>query len=155
MYTDYVLMVSHKDIMSAAARSSLTPAVTETPDTDAVLTLAHGVDADANLVLIKLRACLWTPARSRVRDGFNLNARAAFDSVLKLICDQQQGAQSFRHIHSSQFHSLSLLPGLVFVVDAGFLLQVSGRGRVVGLNSSRVVTFDTIHIRLTLSRVAF
>lgn len=104
-------------------------------------------------MLIKLRACLWTPARSRVRDGFNLNARAVFDSVLKLICDQQQGAQSFRHIHSS--HSLSLLPGLVFVVDAGFLLQVSGRGRVVGLNPSRVVTFDTIHIRLTLSRVAF
>lgn len=64
MYTDYVLTVgggpdpSHKDIMSAAARSSLTPAVIETPDTDAVPTLAHGVHADANLVLIKLRACL-------------------------------------------------------------------------------------------------
>lgn len=74
--------------------------------------------------------------------------------VLKLISDQQE-AQCFRHIHSSQFHSLSLLPGLVFVVDAGFLLQGSGCGRVVGLNPSRVVTFDTIHIRLTLSRVTF
>lgn len=118
--------------MSAAARSSLTPAVIETPDADAVLTLAHGVDADANLVLVKLRAS----ERRLVHgsDSFHLNARAA---------------------GSSEFHSLSLLPGLVFVVNAGFLLQGSGRGRVVGLSPFRVVTFDTIHIRLTLSRVAF
>lgn len=93
MHTDYVLTVgggadpSQKDIMSAAARSSLTPAAIETPDADAVLTLAHGVNADANLVLVKLRA--FERRLVHGSDSFHLNARAA---------------------GSSEFHSLSLLP---------------------------------------------